>query len=225
MRKVVRNTPLVFVHVSDPVGSGFVASFASPGGNVTGFTDIEASLGSKWLQLLKELAPQVARAALLFNPETAPGGGSFFLEPFLAAGPPLGIAATPAPVRSLRDIETTLTALSSVAGGGFVTVPESFIGSHSGDIIELAARLRLPAVYSYRYQAARGGLLSYGIDSADLYRRAAVYVDRILSGMRPADLPVQQPTKFELILNLKTAASVGLSVPPALLARADEVIE
>ncbi len=221
--RLTRTVPVVFVHVSDPVGAGFVASLARPGGNVTGFTDIEASLGSKWPQLLKEVAPAVRRAALLFNPDTAPGRGIVFFDPFKAAAPALGLTAVPAAVHDLHEIEAAIAALAPE--GGLVVTPESFTGRYSAEIIALAERFRVPAVYPYRTYVARGGLMSYGVDSVDLYRRAAVYVDKILKGAKPADLPVQQPTRFELVINLKTASALGLTVPQALLARADEVIE
>ena len=221
--RLTRTIPIVFVHVSDPVGSGFVASFARPGGNVTGFTDIEQSLGGKWLQLLKETVPSVTRAALLFNPETAPGHGSFFLGSFTAAAPVLGMTAAPAPVHSLPEIEAAIAALDP--DGGLVVTPESFMGRYVGEIIAFAERYRVPTVYPYRDWNAQGGLLSYGTSSVDLYRNAATYVDRILRGAKPADLPVQQPTRFELVINLKTAQALGLTVPQSLLQRADEVIE
>ena len=220
-----RTLPVVFVHVSDPIGSGFVKRFAEPGGNATGFTDIEASLGSKWLQLLKEAAPAVNRAALLFNPQTAPDRGEFFLAPFMAAGASLGITTMPAPVHDVHEIEAAVAALGAEPGGGLAMQAESFIGAHAGEIASMAERFRMPSVSPNIYYAAKGGLISYGIDSPQLFRRAASYVDRILKGAKPADLPVQQPTKFELVINLKTAKTLGLTVPPALLARADEVIE
>jgi putative tryptophan/tyrosine transport system substrate-binding protein len=221
--RLTRTIPIVFVHVTDPIGSGFVASFARPGGNVTGFTDIEQSLGGKWLQLLKETVPSVTRAALLFNPDTAPGHGNFFLDPFKAAAPVLGMTAMPAPVHSLPDIEAAIAAL--IPDGGLVVTPESFTGSHVPEITTFAERFRVPAVYPYRSWSAQGGFLSYGTNSVDLYRNAATYVDRILKGAKPADLPVQAPTRFELVINLKTAKALGLTVLPALLARADEVLE
>ena len=165
------------------------------------------------------------RAALLFNPETAPDRGEFFLGPFAAAGAALGVKTMPAPVHDPHEIEMALAALGAEPGGGLAVQAESFVGSHSGEIVALAQRFRVPAVYPYPSYAAKGGLIAYGIDSPDLFRRAASYVDRILKGARPAELPVQQPTKFELVINLKTAKALGLSVPQALLARADEVIE
>ncbi len=192
--------PIVFVHVADPVASGFVSNLARPGGNVTGITNIEPSIGGKWLQLLKEIAPAVTRSALLVNPDTQPDRGVMFLNPFEAAARSLGV-----------------TSVNVIA--------DAFFASHSTQIVALAERFRLPAVYPYRYYVAQGGLLSYGVNNVDLFRQAAPYVDRILRGGKPADLPVQQPTRFELVINLKTAKALGLEVPPTLLARADEVIE
>jgi putative tryptophan/tyrosine transport system substrate-binding protein len=225
MLGVNRALPIVFVHVSDPIGSGFVKNFAEPGGNATGFTDIEASLGSKWLQLLKEAVPGLNHAALLFNPETAPDRGEFFIGPFMQAGVSLDLKTTPAPVHDVHDIETAVAALGAESGGGLAVEAESFIGTHSSEIVALAGRYRVPAVYPYPSFAAKGGLMAYGIDSSDLFRRAAGYVDRILKGAKPAELPVQQPTKFELVINMNTAKTLGLTVPQSLLARADELIE
>jgi len=224
LRQATRAIPIVFVHVSDPIGDGIVASFARPGGNITGFTDTEASLGGKWLQLLKEIAPSVTRAGLLFNPETAPDHGELFLGPFKAAGIALGVKATPAEVHAVKDFETVLHALAG-PGGGLAVESESFPGTHVGEIVALAARFALPAVYPSRAYTDKGGLASYGTDSPDLFRRAASYVDKILKGVKPADIPVQAPTKYELVINLKTAKALGLTVPQSLLARAEEVIE
>ena len=197
---------------------------ARPGGNITGFTDAEASLGGKWLQLLKEIAPSVTRAGLLFNPDTAPDHGKLFLGPFKAAGTALGVEAAPAEVHEAKDFETVLRALAA-RGGGLAVESESFVGTHAGEIVALAARFALPAVYPTREYTERGGLASYGTDSPDLFRRAASYVDKILKGAQPADLPVQQPTKYELIVNLKTAKALGLTVPQSILARGAELIE
>ena len=224
LRVTTRTIPIVFVHVSDPIGDGIVAGFAQPGGNLTGFTDAEASLGGKWLQLLKEIAPSLTRAGLLFNPDTAPDHGKLFLGPFTAAGTALGVEAAPAEVHQVTDFETVLRALAG-PGGGLAVESESFVGTHAGEIVALAARFALPAIYPTREYTERGGLASYGTDSPDLFRRAASYVDKILKGAQPADLPVQQPTKYELIVNLKTAKALGLTVPQSILARADEVIE
>jgi len=212
--------------VSDPVGSGFVASIARPGGNVTGFTNIniESSIGGKWLQLVKEIAPAARSVAMIYNPPTAPFA-DYYLRPFEAAGPAFGTQVTVAPVHSDTDIEKALEALAREPGGAFVVLPDTFTGMHRDQIVSLAARHRLPAVYPFRWFAEIGGLLSYGIDSNDMFSRAASYVDRILKGEKPADLPVQAPVKYELVINLRTAKALGLEVPPMLLATADEVIE
>jgi len=221
-----RTIPIVFAQVSDPVGSGFVASLAQPGGNVTGFTNIniESSIGGKWLQLVKQLAPAVRRVAMIYNPPTAPFAG-YYLRPFEAAGPANGVQASAAAVDSDVDIENALAALAREPGGGFAVLPDTFTGIHREQIVSLAARYHLPAVYPFRWFAEIGGLLSYGLDSDDMFHRAASYVDRVLKGEKPADLPVQGPTKFEMIINNKTAKALGLEVPPTLLATADEVIE
>jgi ABC-type uncharacterized transport system substrate-binding protein len=221
-----RTLPIVFAQVSDPIGSGFVASFARPGGNITGFTNIniESSIGGKWLELVKEIAPTVRRVAMIYNPPTSPFAG-YYLRPFEAAGPAYGVQASAAPVHSDADIENAIDALAREPGGGFVVLPDTFTGMHRGQIVSLATRYRLPAVYPFRWFAKIGGLLSYGIDSDDMFRRAASYVDRILKGAKPAELPVQAPTKYELLINLETAKALGLTVPPTLLALADEVIE
>jgi putative ABC transport system substrate-binding protein len=220
-----RALPIVFAQVSDPVGLGFVASLARPGGNVTGFTNIniESSIGGKWLELLKEIAPAVRRVAMIYNPPTASFAG--YLRPFEAAGPASGVQASAAAVHSDADIENAIEALAREPGGGFIVLPDTFTGIHRDQIVSLAARCRLPAVYPFRWFAEIGGLLSYGIDSDDMFRRAASYVDRILKGAKPADLPVQAPTKYELVVNLKTAKALGLSNPESLLSRADDVIE
>ena len=220
-----RNIPIVFVGVSDPLGSGFVASIARPGGNATGFTNFEPSLTGKWLELLKEIAPGIERAAVIFNPKTAPGEGSFFLGPFESLARSLKVEPMAARVSDPAEIESAVTAIGREPGGGLIVMPDAFTTVHRQLIILLAARYALPAIYPYRYQAVDGGLLSYGVDTVDLLRRAAPYVDRILRGEKPADLPVQAPIKFELVINLRTAKVLGLTVPPTLLARADEVIE
>jgi putative ABC transport system substrate-binding protein len=216
----------VFAQVSDPVGLGFVASLARPGGNVTGFTNIniESSIGGKWLELLKEIAPAVRRVAMIYSPPTSSFAG-YYLRPFEAAGPAYRVQASAAAVHSDADIENAIDALAREPGGGFVVLPDTFTGMHRDQIVSLAARYRLPAVYPFRWFAEIGGLLSYGIDSDDMFRRAASYVDRILKGAKPADLPVQAPTKYELVVNLKTAKALGLTIPESLLLRADDVIE
>jgi putative ABC transport system substrate-binding protein len=217
--------PVVFVHVADPVGSGLVGGLARPEGRLTGLTNTTPTLAAKWLQLLREAAPGLARAAMLFNPETAAQRGAIFLEPFLAAGRTLGISTAPAEVRSSSDIESALAALAAAPGGGFVAVPDPFLAGNSMRIVELAAKLRLPAIYPYRYYAAQGGLISYGVDNVELFRQSADYIDRLLSGALPADLPIQQPTRFRMTVNLKAARGLGLELSPTFVAEADEVIE
>jgi putative tryptophan/tyrosine transport system substrate-binding protein len=220
-----RNIPIVFVSISDPIGEGFVASFARPGGNVTGFTNFESSMTGKWVELLKEIAPDITRVAFLFNPQTAAGGGSYFLRPIDAAASTLKIKAVMALVHDDDEIEAAFAALAREAGAGVVLLPDVFTVAHHQQVIALAARYRVPTIYSYRSMVERGGLISYGVDIDNLFDRAATYIDRILKGTKPADLPVQAPTKFELVINQKTAKSLGLEVPPTLLARADDVIE
>jgi putative ABC transport system substrate-binding protein len=216
--------PIVFAIVADPVGSGFVASFARPGGNVTGFTFTEPTMAGKWLELLKEIAPRVVRIAMLFNPVSATYA-DYWLNPFRAAAPSFAVEAIAAPVRDTSELESVIAAQAREPNGGLIAMPDSFTDAHRVEITSLAARYRLPAVYPFRFFAEVGGLLSHGVDRTDNFRRAATYVDRILKGEKPADLPVQTPTKYELVINMKTAKALGLTVPQTLLARADEVIE
>jgi putative ABC transport system substrate-binding protein len=216
--------PIVFCRVGDPVGSGFVESLARPGGNVTGFTAFEASMGPKWLELLKEVSPGLAHVALLFNPKTAPHVESLFLRSIQSATSSLGIAAVPARVQSSAEIEDTIRALGQ-ASGGLAAMPDTFLVDHRGLIIQMAAQHRVPAIYTNRLFAAEGGLISYGFDVPDMYRRAASYADRLLRGALSSELPVQAPTRFQLVINLRAANALGIPVPPTLLARADEVIE
>ncbi len=216
--------PIVFATVSDPVGSGFVASFPRPGGNVTGFTSIEPTMPTKWLQLLKEIAPRVVRIAFLFNPATAPYA-EFFLGPLKAAAPSVGVEVIASPVRDTSELKSVIAAQAREPDSGLIVTPDSFMDVHRAEIASLAARYRVPAVYPFHQFAQVGGLLSYGNDQLDNYRRAADYVDRILRGAKPSELPVQAPVKFELVINLKTAKALDLAVPQSLLARADEVIE
>jgi ABC-type uncharacterized transport system substrate-binding protein len=226
LQREAKTIPIVFVIVSDPVGSGFVASLPRPGGNITGFINIEASLSGKWIEMLKEIMPRVARAALLFNPQTAPYF-AFYQQPFEAAARSNGIEPIAAPVHSAADIEHVFESLGGRPDTGLVLLPDIFTTTKINlDLItSLAARTRVPTIYPYRYIVAAGGLISYGIDNTDLYRRAPAYIDRILKGAKPADLPVQLPTKFELAVNLKTAKALGIDIPATLLGRADEVIE
>jgi ABC-type uncharacterized transport system substrate-binding protein len=222
VQRATRTIPIVFVTVSDPVGAGFVDSLARPLGNITGFAQFEYSLSGKWLELLKEIAPGVTRAAVIRNPAIASGIGQF--AAIQAAAPSLGMELRPVDVREAREIERAITAFARSTNGGLILTSAG--GSVQRDlIVALAARHRLPAVYPFRFYVAAGGLISYGPDFLDQYRRAAGYIDRILKGEKPADLPVQAPTKYELVINLKTAKALGLDVPPMLLARADEVIE
>jgi putative ABC transport system substrate-binding protein len=225
MLEQTRTLPVVFVIVADPVGSGFVQSLARPGANATGFTIMEPTIAGKWLELLKEIAPGVSRTAIMLNPDTAPGGGSYFSESFAAAARSLAVKPITAAVRSDADIEKAITELGRTPGGGLVVSSDGFMVVHRAAIVALAARHKVPAVYPNAVFAKEGGLLCYGTDNVDIVRRTASYVDRILRGTKPADLPIQAPTKFELVINLKTAKALGLEVPPTVLARADEVIE
>jgi putative ABC transport system substrate-binding protein len=217
--------PIVFVGVSDPVGSGYVASFARPGGNITGFTLYEPSMAGKWLGTLKEIAPALARVALMTNPETATLGGRLYSEAFEKAAASFTVKPLAVTVRSAEDIEAVVTSLGREANTGLIVAPDTFTESHSDLIVLSAARQRVPAIYGLRHFPKRGGLVSYGPDTVDTFRRAASYIDRILRGERPAELPVQAPIKFDLVINLKSATSLGLSIPASLLAQADEVIE
>ena len=219
-----RTIPIVFATVSDPVGSGFVASLARPGGNVTGFQAMVGSLAGKWLELLKEIAPRVTRAAMLFNPSSAQYAESY-LNPLKAAAASFAMEAIAAPVRDTAELESVIAAQAREPSGGLIVMPDSFMDFHRAEITSLAARSGLPAVYPRRIFTEVGGLSSYGIDQLDSYRQAATYADRILKGEKPSELPVQAPVKFELVINLKAANALGLAVPDKLLALADEVIE
>jgi putative tryptophan/tyrosine transport system substrate-binding protein len=224
LRQQTQTIPTVFVSVSDPIGSGFVASLANPGGNVTGFITVEPGLAGKWLSILKEIAPSLQRAAVIFNPETAPYSG-LFVRAAEAAAATLGVAVIASPAHDEAQIEAAFARLQREAGGGVIVMPDIFTTVHRKQIIALAAKQRLPALYPYRFFVNEGGLVSYGIDLLDLYRPAAVYIDRILRGAKPADLPVQAASKFELVVNLNTAKALGLEVPLSLMIRADEMIE
>jgi len=222
LRRESRTLSIVF---TDPVGSGFVESLARPGGNATGFTNFVPTMAAKWMEVLKEIAPQVRRTVLMFNPQTAPYVAEYYQRPFEAAAPSFGVEAAAVIVRQTTDIEAAIADLAREPGGGLIVPPDNFSYVHRTLIFALAARHRVPAVYPFRFMAREGGLVSYGVDLGETFPRAAEYIDRILKGTKPADLPVQAPTKFELAINLKTAKALGLEVPPTLLARADEVIE
>jgi putative ABC transport system substrate-binding protein len=216
--------PIVFAGVSDPVGSGFVASLARPGGNITGFINIEASLSSKWLELMHEIAPHVSRVAFMYNPNTAPFS-RYYLATFRSAAAAFAVEPLEAPIHSAAEVETAMTMLGLEAGAGLIIMSDTSMVLHRELIVSLADRYRLPTIYPYSFFLIGGGLISYGVDNADLLRGAASYVNRILRGEKPSELPVQLPTKFELVINLKTAKTLGLTIPPTLLATADEVIE
>ena len=224
LKQATRTIPIVFCIVNDPVGQGFVASLARPGGNITGFTYIDFPLIGKWLELLKEIAPAVRRITFLFSPPTAPWA-LFFLREFRVVPPSLAVELSQTPVHDDAEIEAAVTAFAREPGSGLIVATDPFLNTHRGLVMALAERHRLPAIYGFREFVTEGALISYGPDTADIVRRSASYVDRILKGEKPADLPVQAPTKYELAINLKTAKALGLDVPPTLLARADEVIE
>jgi putative ABC transport system substrate-binding protein len=221
--QTTRSVPIVFTQTPDPVGAGFVESLARPGGNATGFTTAEFGMGAKWLELLKQIAPGVTRVAIIRDPGITAGIGEF--GSIQSVAPSVGVEVSPINVRDAGEIERAITAFAHSSKGGLIVTSSALAIVHRDLIVTLAARHRLPAVYGNRFFVTGGGLLAYGSDSIDPYRRAAGYVDRILKGEKPADLPVQAPTKYELVINLKTAKALGLSVPPTLLALADEVIE
>jgi putative ABC transport system substrate-binding protein len=223
VQRQTRTVPIVFVQVGDPVGGGFVESLNRPGGNTTGFTTFEYSFSAKWLELLKEIAPRVVRAAVLRDPTV--GTYAALYGAIQAVAPSLGTQIRPVGVRNAAEIERAIETFARDSHGGLIVLPGPLATVHRDVIIASARRHLLPAVYPYRFFSNRGGLISYGFDNLDLYRRAASYVDRILNGEKPADLPVQAPTKYELVINLTTAKTLGIEVPPTLLARADEVIE
>jgi putative tryptophan/tyrosine transport system substrate-binding protein len=222
VRDVTRTTPTVFVQVSDPVTAGVVQSLARPGGNLTGFTNFEPSIANKWLELVKWVAPKITRVAYLFNPNTAP---LFYARAVETAAPLLSLNPFAAEVHNTAEMEGVIEQFARESGSALIVLPDLFTATNRQSIIAIAAHHRLPAVYPFRYFVTGGGLMSYGIEMLETYRQAASYVDRILKGERPSDLPVQQPTKFEFVINLKTAKALGLTMPPQLLARSDEVIE
>jgi putative tryptophan/tyrosine transport system substrate-binding protein len=219
-----KKVPVVFAHVADPLGQGFVASLARPGGNITGFTNFELKMGEKWLETLKEASPDTVRVAVVYNPHTAPYFVSFW-EALTSAAKAFSIQLINAPAREVADIDAAMALLRREPGGGIIVIPDVFASMNRSQIVALAAHHRLPAVYPLRFFASGGGLMSYGADASDIFRRAAGYIDRILKGANPGELPVQTPTKFELVVNLKAAKALGLDLPPLMVARADEVIE
>jgi putative ABC transport system substrate-binding protein len=224
MQQATRTVPIVFAFVTDPVGQGIVSNLAHPGGNLTGFSYFEPAVAAKWLELLKEIAPVITRIVFMFNPVSSPYSLSYY-QSILTAAPKLAVEPATAVVHEMADVEQAMARLGREPGSGIIFSPDAFIYQNRKEVIELAARHRLPAIYGLPGSAAEGGLIYYVVDIIDLWRKAAGYIDRILRGEKPADLPVQQPTKFELSINLKTAKALGLTVQPALLARADEVIE
>lgn len=219
--------PIIFVVVADPVGSGFVASLARPGGNITGFMVLQPTITGKYLSILRELEPQLSRAAVMYNPQSVPSltSGAFFMPEFMKAAKQFNVTPTSIQVHNADDIKKGIVELGAVSGSALIVMPDNFTTAHRRLIIALAAQWRIPAIYAYRYFADEGGLLSYGVDVLDLFRRAPDYVDRVLRGASPADLPVQAPRRFELVINLKTARELGLVVPRILLAGADALIE
>jgi putative ABC transport system substrate-binding protein len=219
-----RTIPIVFAWVSDPVGSGFVSSLAHPGGNITGFLNIETSVIGKWLTLMRDIAPQVSRIGFLYNPQTAPFA-RYYLDTFRAASPTFSIEAIDAPVHSTEELEAFMAMLGGKVGAGLFVMSDTSMVVYRKTIYSLAERYRLPTIYPYRVFAAEGGLMSYGVDVADLLRGAASYIDRILRGEKPNELAVQQPTRFELVINVKTAKMLGLTIPTSMLVAAEEVIE
>jgi putative tryptophan/tyrosine transport system substrate-binding protein len=225
--KETQTIPIVFAVVSDPIGSGFADSLARPGRNVTGFTNFEPTLGEKWLEILKEVAPGMMRIAAIFNPKTTAGAGEYYLRLLSAAAHSMGMKLFPTPFGNPDEVEPVLDGFAQLPNGGLIVLPDTSTTAHRNLIIAAAARHRLPAIYSARYFTTEGGLISYGADpnADDGFKSAASYVDRILKGDRPGDLPIQAPTKFDLVINLKTAKALGLNVPQSLLSTADEVIE
>jgi putative ABC transport system substrate-binding protein len=224
LQRETRSIPIVFANVADPVGQGIIAGFAKPGGNTTGFGAFEFSIGGKWVEVIKEIAPSVTQIGVIFNPETAPYYQLFL--PFVeTASRELGVKQIVIPIHESNRIAPTLEQLAKDSNTGVIVIPAALFTNARSLVITTTARLRLPTVYPYSHFAENGGLISYGFDVRDMFRRAAAYVDRILKGAKPADLPAQQPTKFELVVNLKTAKALGLTIPQTILATADEVIE
>jgi putative ABC transport system substrate-binding protein len=224
LKKETSTIPIVLVNIVAPVEQGFVQSFARPGGNITGFTNFEESVGGKMLQLLKEVDPRIKRVAVIYNPQTAPFGG-LYLRSMESAASVLGVKTVTMLVQSVADIEAAMTAFARQPGGGVIAIPDIFTAQHLYLLIALAARNSLPTIYAYFLSPSLGGLMGYSVDTRDLMHRAAGYINRILKGENPAELAVQQPTRFNLVINLKTAKALGLTVPQTLLVAADEVIE
>ena len=224
LKEATSTIPIVFNLVNDPVGQGFVASLSRPGGNITGFTFIDFLMIGKWMEMIKEIAPGVRHVALIFNPDTTPFYPAFLHE-LEAARTSLALELSASPVHDEAEVEAAITALARESGGGLIAAPDAFINNHRRAVITLTERHRLPAIYGFRQFAAEGALISYGPNTAHIVRRSAGYVDRVLKGERPADLPVQAPTKYELVINLKTAKALGVIIPDKLLAIADEVIQ
>lgn len=221
--KETSTIPIVFLSVSDPIGDRFVKSHAEPGGNATGFINIEASMAGKWVELMKELTPGIRRVCIVYNPKTAAGAGRYFIPPFRVAAQSMQLEPAELSVQDPGDFDKVIASIGPASG--LVVMPDSYNVVHRGRIIALAARHRVPAIFPYRYMAKDGGLISYGVDLTDMYRRAASHVDRILRGRHPSELPIQAPVKFELVINNRTARQLGIEVPPRLLARADEILE
>jgi putative ABC transport system substrate-binding protein len=224
MLQETHTVPVVFVIVADPVGSGFVKSLSRPGGNATGFTIMEPTTSGKWLELLKEVAPQTKRVVFLFNPKTAPFA-KYYVDPFKAAAVSLGAEAVAVSVESLSDLENVFAAQAQIPDTGLITMPDGFLNVHRAEVVSLAARYHLPAVYPWRFYTELGGLMSYGFEQREFFASAATYIDRILKGEKPADLPVQAPTKYELVINRRAARDLGLTLPTSLLGRADDLID
>jgi len=225
LRQATQTIPIVFVAVSDPIGSGFVASMARPVANITGFTVLHASTAGKYVSMLKDIVPQLASVAMMYNANSVPDPGTFFSGSFMEAAAQYKVRLIIAEVNDRSEIENAVKNLGTEPRSGLVVVPDNFMSVHRDLIISLTAQFRIPAIYPYRYFAEAGGLVSYGVDAIDQFRRASQYVSRILRGAKPADLPVQAPTKFELVINLRTAKNLGLVIPKILLAGAEQVIE
>jgi putative ABC transport system substrate-binding protein len=225
LRKETDAIPIVFVQVSDPIGTGFISNMARPGGNVTGFTNFEATMVGKWVEMLKEMAPTLARVTFVFNPQTAPYVKRFYQAPLEQSARSLGLVSSAMEVGNAREIEAAIGTFAREGGGGLILMPDSFNIVHRDQLLALATQYRLPNISPYRFAVEEGGLMSYGVEQIELFRQAASYVDRLLKGGKPAELPVQAPTKFELVINLKAAKALGLTVPLTLQARADQVVE